>query len=178
MVSSFPIAYPSFTSSLSLGSLVYKSADVEFLVGIQKSWVIKNEGRADRLGGVYNLEKTSGSRVFYGKNCKQSRGETCSVWQRDISEIIAPTDKSSQSLSHEKVSKYSFWTELGGQVKVLVRRKDLTYELRVEVSSLPAETGDHDLFLNWGMFRSDSSSWVVPEHQSLPPGAICVQLEK
>ncbi|CAN6449875.1 unnamed protein product [Victoria cruziana] len=176
MVSSFPIAHSSFTGSPSLGSLVYKTDEIQFLVGIQK-FVRKNDQKADRLGRVHSLERTSGSRVLYGKNCKQSRGKTCSAWQRNINEIVAPADKSIQSLSQEKVFKYSFWTELGGQVKVLVRRKDLTYELKVEVSLLPAGTGDHELFLNWGMFRSDSSSWVVPERQSLPPGAICVKLE-
>ncbi|CAN6449874.1 unnamed protein product [Victoria cruziana] len=176
VVSSFPIAHSSFTGSPSLGSLVYKTDEIQFLVGIQK-FVRKNDQKADRLGRVHSLERTSGSRVLYGKNCKQSRGKTCSAWQRNINEIVAPADKSIQSLSQEKVFKYSFWTELGGQVKVLVRRKDLTYELKVEVSLLPAGTGDHELFLNWGMFRSDSSSWVVPERQSLPPGAICVKLE-
>ncbi|XP_075474182.1 isoamylase 2, chloroplastic [Primulina tabacum] len=59
----------------------------------------------------------------------------------------------------EKVASYRFRTEIGGQLKVLVRKKNNKYEVRVEVSTLHGE-GDGELIMSWGLFRSDSSIFM------------------
>lgn len=59
----------------------------------------------------------------------------------------------------EKVASYRFRTEIGGQVKVLVRKKDNKFEVHVEVSTKHGE-GDGELIMSWGLFRSDSSIFM------------------
>ncbi|XP_073154356.1 isoamylase 2, chloroplastic [Henckelia pumila] len=59
----------------------------------------------------------------------------------------------------EKVASYRFRTEIGGQLKVVVRKKNNKYEVHVEVSTLHGE-GDGELIMSWGLFRSESSIFM------------------
>ncbi|PWA43776.1 Glycoside hydrolase, catalytic domain-containing protein [Artemisia annua] len=59
----------------------------------------------------------------------------------------------------EKLSTYSFRTEKGGNVKVVITKlKNGKYGVNIEVSSLQLSGNDDDVVMSWGIFRSDSSS--------------------
>lgn len=60
----------------------------------------------------------------------------------------------------EKSAAYRFLTENEGQVKVLVTKKSLKYNVYVEFTSLGSCTSDDNLVMNWGIFRSDSSQFM------------------
>ncbi|KAL2922220.1 Isoamylase 2 chloroplastic [Bienertia sinuspersici] len=70
-----------------------------------------------------------------------------------------------------KLSKYFFRTENGGQVKVVVGKRSIKYSVHIEV--LPSQlNGDSEkLVLCWGIYRSDSSSFIPLESQSPGPDA-------
>ncbi|XP_010278620.1 PREDICTED: isoamylase 2, chloroplastic [Nelumbo nucifera] len=69
----------------------------------------------------------------------------------------------------EKPLTYLFRTEIGGQVKITVGRKNTNYTVCIEVSSLPQCNTEDKLFLNWGIFRSDSSCLTLPGSQVSAP---------
>lgn len=75
----------------------------------------------------------------------------------------------SQSLvlhTPEKVCKYLFRTESGDLVKVWIEMKNNNYSFYVEVSSPQLSESNSDLLLVWGMYRSDSSSFMPMDHKS------------
>ncbi|CAK9175845.1 unnamed protein product [Ilex paraguariensis] len=55
---------------------------------------------------------------------------------------------------------YRFMTEIGGQVKVFVEKKNNKYVVYIEVSSLQLCAIEGDLVMIWGIFRSDSSCFM------------------
>ncbi|KAG6645160.1 isoamylase 2, chloroplastic [Carya illinoinensis] len=61
---------------------------------------------------------------------------------------------------------YLFWTEIGGQVKVSVRKKNVKHAVYIEVSSLQLHGSDDRLFLSWGIYRDDSSCFMHLDAQS------------
>ncbi|KAJ4829128.1 hypothetical protein Tsubulata_011813 [Turnera subulata] len=63
------------------------------------------------------------------------------------------------------VSKYLFRTEIGGHVKVSVRKKNGKYAVCIEVSSLEVGTNDYGLVLTWGIYRSNSASFIPLDSQ-------------
>lgn len=71
----------------------------------------------------------------------------------------------------EKASTYLFRAEIGGQVKVFVRKKNVKYAVYIEVSSLQLRSSDDGLLLSWGMYRADSSSFMPLDFQSSVPDA-------
>ncbi|KAH9320558.1 hypothetical protein KI387_015197, partial [Taxus chinensis] len=64
--------------------------------------------------------------------------------------------------------------EVGLGVKAFVSRENMMYKVTIEVSSLPPRFGDlaHGLRLHWGLFRSDSSQWVVLDSEITPEDTI------
>ncbi|KAK1352613.1 Isoamylase 2, chloroplastic [Heracleum sosnowskyi] len=66
----------------------------------------------------------------------------------------------------EKVWKYLFRTESGDLVKVWIEMKNNNYSVYVEVSSPQLSESNSDLLMVWGMYRSDSSSFMPMDHQS------------
>lgn len=59
----------------------------------------------------------------------------------------------------KKLSTYSFRTEKGGNVKVVITKlKNGKYGVNIEASSLQLSGNDDDVVMSWGIFRSDSSS--------------------
>ncbi|KAK1437268.1 hypothetical protein QVD17_03057 [Tagetes erecta] len=61
----------------------------------------------------------------------------------------------------EKLSTYSFRTDKGGNVKVIVTMlKDGKYGVNVEISSLQLNGNNNQVIMSWGVFRSDSSSLI------------------
>ncbi|OVA20071.1 Glycoside hydrolase [Macleaya cordata] len=72
----------------------------------------------------------------------------------------------------ENASTYLFRTETGGQVKVIVGRSNMKYVVYVEVSSLPQWSNEDMLVLNWGMFRSNSSSLLPMNPLISAPGTV------
>eukprot|EP01018_Ginkgo_biloba_P007913 Gb_23290 [translate_table: standard] len=85
------------------------------------------------------------------------------------------SDKKEESLSTRE-SVYLFQTEGGGQVKVVVSSMDTRYKVNIEVLSLPQgfSNFEHDLRLHWGLFRSNSSHWVILDSESAPEGTTFV----
>ncbi|KAA8543207.1 hypothetical protein F0562_021298 [Nyssa sinensis] len=69
--------------------------------------------------------------------------------------------------TEERPPTYLFRTEIGGQVKVFVRKEKNKYEVYVEFSSLqPLSSKEDKLVMNWGLFRSDSSQFMPLDFQS------------
>ncbi|CBI32348.3 unnamed protein product, partial [Vitis vinifera] len=62
---------------------------------------------------------------------------------------------------------YLFLTEIGGQVKVIVGKKNKKYIVSIEVSSLQLYNSDNKLILSWGVFRSNSSCFMPVDFQNL-----------
>lgn len=60
----------------------------------------------------------------------------------------------------DKVSTYLFRTENGDLVNVFVRNNIVKYSVFIEVSSLQLSSSGDKLVLSWGMYRSDSSSFM------------------
>lgn len=60
----------------------------------------------------------------------------------------------------DKVSTYLFRTENGDLVNVFVRNNIVKYSVYIEVSSLQLSSSGDKLVLSWGMYRSDSSSFM------------------
>lgn len=75
-----------------------------------------------------------------------------------------PVEQAEQGLS-----KYLFRTENGGQVKVVVGKKSLKYLVHIEV--LPSQLNgiSEKLILSWGIYRSNSSSYIPLEFQTSGP---------
>lgn len=69
----------------------------------------------------------------------------------------------------EKALTYLFWTEIGGQVKVSVRKKTEKYAVHMEVPSLQLHSSDEKLVLSWGLYRADSSCLMPTDVQTLVP---------
>lgn len=65
-----------------------------------------------------------------------------------------------------KVSTYLFRTEIGGLVKILVETKNNKYSVYVEISSLQLSDSKDELLMRWGIYRSDSSSFMPIDFQS------------
>ncbi|XVE73182.1 hypothetical protein DITRI_Ditri11bG0096800 [Diplodiscus trichospermus] len=63
----------------------------------------------------------------------------------------------------QKLSTYLFRTEIGGQVKVFVRKKSVKYVVDIEVSSLQVSSDDSLLVLSGGVYRSDRDvkNWII-----------------
>ncbi|OMP04997.1 hypothetical protein COLO4_09141 [Corchorus olitorius] len=55
----------------------------------------------------------------------------------------------------KKLSTYMFRTEIGGQVKIFVRKKSVKYVVDIEVSSLQLSGNNNKLVLSGGVYRSD-----------------------
>ncbi|KAF9604702.1 hypothetical protein IFM89_009138 [Coptis chinensis] len=72
----------------------------------------------------------------------------------------------------EAASTYSFRTDRDNQVKVFIGRKNMTYVVYIEVSSLPEWINENKLVLSWGMYRSDSSSLIPLKPQGSASGSI------
>lgn len=96
------------------------------------------------------------------RNFKASASSTKSIDQLEQVTSISDTDE-----ELDKVASYLFRTEAGGLVKVLVGVGSIKYSVTIEVSSLPNFTSDHKLVMCWGIFRSDSTCFLVPDHESL-----------
>ncbi|XVF32628.1 hypothetical protein REPUB_Repub17cG0098700 [Reevesia pubescens] len=62
---------------------------------------------------------------------------------------------SSQVDELKKQSTYLFRTEIGGQVKVFVKKKSVKYVVDIEVSSLQLSSDDSQLVVSGGVYRSD-----------------------
>lgn len=97
------------------------------------------------------------SKVFATSQAFVQRTEQIHTTSSDIDEL-------------QKVSTYLFRTEIGGHVKVSVRKKNVKYVVYIEASSLELSTRDHrELMLIWGLYRSDSSCFMPLDSQLSAP---------
>ncbi|KAL9233073.1 hypothetical protein vseg_008112 [Gypsophila vaccaria] len=69
----------------------------------------------------------------------------------------------------QKLSKYRFRTENGGQVTVAVGEKSVRYPVHIEFFPAQSNDGQKKLVLSWGIYRSDSTSFIPLEFQSSTP---------
>ncbi|XXG83434.1 hypothetical protein AAC387_Pa10g1188 [Persea americana] len=120
--------------------------------------------RMHTLGGNRDLLKSSHNVI--STNRQHSNLKAFAASQSSVEQIGLSLDTSSLAEVLERMSTYSFRTEIGGQVKALVGRKDTKYVLYIEVPSLPQRSSEHSLVMSWGMFRSDSSRLMVLNSRS------------
>ncbi|CAH9136612.1 unnamed protein product [Cuscuta epithymum] len=65
-----------------------------------------------------------------------------------------------------QVSKYLFRTDTNGLVKVCVEKRSSMYTVKVQVLSLEFDSGQsEELFMVWGLFRSDANSFMPLDSQ-------------
>ncbi|XP_020524297.1 isoamylase 2, chloroplastic isoform X3 [Amborella trichopoda] len=86
-------------------------------------------------------------------------------------------DKRIQTNVIEDRTTFMFRTEIGGQVKVVVSQKSMNYVISVELISL-TDVCYQNLELHWGIFRSDSSCWVLLDSENSPSGTDLVKSER
>ncbi|XP_065861185.1 isoamylase 2, chloroplastic [Euphorbia lathyris] len=110
-------------------------------------------------------EFSQNSRTCWGLNFKIFAAAGTPVRKADK---ISSTSTEVDQL--KKVSTYLFRTQLGGHVKVFVKKKNSNYVVHIEVS-LELGTSNHDLMLFWGIYRSDSSCFMPLDSQNLDPDA-------
>ncbi|KAH7863389.1 hypothetical protein Vadar_016824 [Vaccinium darrowii] len=79
--------------------------------------------------------------------------------------------------NEERPAAYLFRTEVGGHVKVLVRKNDVKYTVYVEVSSLQLHSREDKLIMTWGIFRSDSAHFMPLDFGSSTPDAKSTTVE-
>ncbi|KAH9615733.1 hypothetical protein KSS87_011405 [Heliosperma pusillum] len=69
----------------------------------------------------------------------------------------------------ERLSRYRFRTENGGQVTVAVGNKGVKYPVYIEFCPTCSNDNQNKLILSWGIYRSDSTSFIPLEFQSSAP---------
>ncbi|XP_021907693.1 isoamylase 2, chloroplastic [Carica papaya] len=114
---------------------------------------VKNEnfcgGSIKNLG---NTRKNFDVRMFAAARVSVEHSETIFTRSLQVADL-------------KKVATYLFRTEIGGQVKVFVRKRNDKYAVNVEASSLQLCGNDSWLALVWGIHRSDSSCFMPVESQ-------------
>ncbi|KAK6121264.1 hypothetical protein DH2020_044967 [Rehmannia glutinosa] len=81
-------------------------------------------------------------------------------YDHHVLKALATSDVSVVKMS-ENVATYRFMMEIGGQLKVFIKKKSNNkYGLHVEVEFLEHCEGQGELFMIWGLFRSDSTSFM------------------
>ncbi|GAB4841174.1 hypothetical protein Ancab_021918 [Ancistrocladus abbreviatus] len=105
------------------------------------------------------------SKILFGDRAQQaaecSSGKL-SFKARAMSSI--PVDQ-----AEKKSSRYMFRTENGDQVKVAVGKKNIKYLVNIEVSSSEVGIAEDKLVLCWGIYKSDSSSFIPLDFQNSFP---------
>ncbi|KAF8401630.1 hypothetical protein HHK36_012576 [Tetracentron sinense] len=101
------------------------------------------------------------------RNAQQNLDLKVFATSRSSVDQIGPSLATNSKIEElQKLSSYLFRTEIGGQVKVYVGRKNMKYAVYIEVSSLQQGNNEDKLVLSWGIFRSDSSCLLPPDRQS------------
>ncbi|KAJ0979635.1 hypothetical protein J5N97_015109 [Dioscorea zingiberensis] len=118
------------------------------------------------------------SRCVFGRKLKNSAMignksildfKTFATSAKSIEQVQQDTSIYDTEEDLERVVSYLFRAEVGGLVKVFVGVGSIKCSVFIEVSSLPNFTSDHKLALCWGIFRSDSSCFLLPDLESLAP---------
>ncbi|CAL5437028.1 unnamed protein product [Camellia sinensis] len=117
---------------------------------------------------AHSLKKMDTQRnLVHGDVKKISRKES---FQNPRLKVLATsTSHISVVKNEERSSAYLFRTEIGNQVKVLVRKKNLKYSVYVEVSSLELHSSEDNPVMSWGIFRSNSKHFMPLDFQSSTP---------
>ncbi|CAK7348183.1 unnamed protein product [Dovyalis caffra] len=107
--------------------------------------------KATPIKGFERMDMEKGSRVLFARSRVSAQP----------TEQIMFTSSSPLVDQLKKVSTYLFRSEIGGHVKVSVRKINGKYAVYVEVSSLELGASDNiRLMLIWGIYTSDSSSFM------------------
>ncbi|KAL6514717.1 hypothetical protein OROGR_020296 [Orobanche gracilis] len=86
-------------------------------------------------------------------------------YDHHILKALATSDVSAVKIS-QNVATYRFMTDIGGQLKALVKKKkNNKYGLLIEVESMQLPEGQGDLFMIWGLYRSDSANFMPLDFQ-------------
>ncbi|KAK9139611.1 hypothetical protein Scep_009292 [Stephania cephalantha] len=113
---------------------------------------------------MVNLRKDQGHGEDFkdrARNARQNMDLTANASSRSTgSQIGTSLLTATETKGLENTSTYLFRAEIGGLVKVYVGRKNLKYVVLIEISSLPQWADESDLVVKWGIFRSDSSSFM------------------
>lgn len=121
----------------------------------------------DRCKTMQSLVKLEAERklVFgeFVQNCTQISLRGCHSKVHATSRVsIEPMEQKFPTGTGEtdNVSTYLFRTENGDLVNVFVRNNIVKYSVFIEVASLQLSSSGDKLVLSWGMYRSDSSSFM------------------
>ncbi|KAL7082316.1 hypothetical protein ACP275_14G091600 [Erythranthe tilingii] len=88
-------------------------------------------------------------------------------YSHHVTKAIATSDVSVVK-TLENVLTYRFWMEIGGQLKVMVKKtnNNKKYGVYVEVESLQFDEEQRELIMIWGIFRDDSTSFMPVQESS------------
>lgn len=86
--------------------------------------------------------------------------------ERGLSNVGTLRTDSHERTEQQQTRKYHFHVSNGGQVRVLVNKMDLFYKVIIEACL--EDNGEEALFMDWGVFRSDSSDVAVLDLESIP----------
>ncbi|XP_075642601.1 isoamylase 2, chloroplastic [Castanea sativa] len=102
-------------------------------------------------------------------SCRHLNSRVFATSRALVEEIEQKVSTITEADNREKALTYLFWTEVGGQVKVFVRKTSVKYAVNIEVSSLQLQSSNDRLTSSWGRYRADSSSFIPLDVQSSVP---------
>lgn len=110
-----------------------------------------------------SLEKMDAERSLLHGELKNHASKEC--FQNRYFKVLSAS-RISVVETEERSAAYRFWTEIGNQLKVIVRKKNLKYSVYVEVTSSELHSDADKLVMSWGIYRSDSSHFMPLDFQS------------
>ncbi|KAI4332522.1 hypothetical protein L6164_017423 [Bauhinia variegata] len=113
------------------------------------------------------FDKPDGETKLVGRGMQNVCSILYSRPRVSIQETNQPIDAFTDIGDLEGGLTYLFRTEIGGQVKVYVQKKNVKYSVYIEVSSLHLNDKREGLVLCWGMYRASSSCFIHPESATI-----------
>lgn len=130
------------------------------------------KSKCTRRPARLEVEKTLSAQVCQNAVTTRPDFRACASSSRvsvdETQPVFTPTTEVDEL---QKVSTYLFRTDLGGLVSVSVGEKNVNYAVTIDVSSLQTTRGGHKLVLIWGVYTSDSSSYMHLGSQCFTPDA-------
>lgn len=146
-------------------------------LSVQPSYLNSKVVESSKLRAVsqYIYEKKVTSYVEKIIRERKFSGEVAHIVGNHYQTVTSKVSATLNSPTHQvkqQLSRYLFRTENEDHVKVMVERKKKNFSVSIEVWSVQLSTSKNKLFLNWGLFRSDSSHFIPLE--SLPDASSAI----
>ncbi|XP_024515414.1 isoamylase 2, chloroplastic isoform X1 [Selaginella moellendorffii] len=101
------------------------------------------------------------------RKCRSGWSGRCRAQGQNSGVPTQEEDRKSQQRRTDG-AQYMFHAESGGQVRVSVQENSLKYMVNVEANLPDIFPGESHILLHWGLFRSDSTDWVLLEPNDAP----------